>query len=157
MQKLSSKSLIAIASSVLLPYGTVTANTWIFTTNQYWLFPLWTYVHDFGNWLGFGMVIPIFLPSFPYLTSILGLIWLMLGLYISRALNQLCFGQREAHSVRTLTQFVLLVQIIGTVVVSFIVWIGMIVIVIPLPLQPLVVFYLYRREVQDQVLEPFDN
>ena len=107
--------------------------------------------------MGFGIVNPPFLSPFQYLTSILGLIWLVLGLYISRALNQLCSGQREAHSVRTLTQIVLLVQIVGTVIVSFIVWIGMIVIVIPLPLHPLVVFYLYRREVHDQVREPFDN
>ena len=30
------------------------------TTNQYWFFPLWTYLHDFGNWLEFGFIIPPF-------------------------------------------------------------------------------------------------
>jgi hypothetical protein len=62
--------IIAFVSSILLPYGISTAGTPMMTTNQYWLFPLWTYVHDFGTWLGMGVIIPPFLPSFSLLPPI---------------------------------------------------------------------------------------
>jgi len=148
MRDFSRESQIAMAASILLPYGTVTANTWIFTSNQYWLFPLWSYVHDFGNWLGFGVIIPPFLPSFSYLISILGVIFLMLGLYISILLNQVLFGLREKKSFQILALCFLLLQIISTILVTTIMWGVSVVLSIPLPVQPLIVLFLSRRESQ---------
>ncbi|MBY8999095.1 MAG: hypothetical protein KGD60_15340, partial [Candidatus Thorarchaeota archaeon] len=99
MEKISRIPLISSMTSILLPYGIITTNTMIMTTNQYWLFPLWTYLHDFGNWLDYGVIIPPFLPSFSFLVPIMGLILCVLGFYIAIILNQYYKGQRDAKSV----------------------------------------------------------
>jgi len=152
----SRESQIAIAASILLPYGTVTVSTMIFTTNQYWLFPLWTYLHDFGNWLEFGVIIPPFLPSFSYLLSILGVIFLILGLYFSRALNQVLSGQRERKSLQIRVLCYLFLQIISTIFVSLTMWGVSVVLIIPLPFQSLIVLYLSRHEAH-LITEPFEH
>ena len=149
MQKLSRKSLIAIGSSILLPYGVVITGNVIMTTNQFWLFPLWAYLPNFGIW-EFGLIIPSFLPSFPLVPSILGLIWCVLGLYISKALHQVCGGQREAKTVWLLTIRMLMLQIIVTFFVGFIVWYGWLIMVVPLPLHFLIVLFLLRRVRYDE-------
>ena len=148
MQKQSRLPLIAIASSILLPYGFVLADTAIFTTNQYWFFPLWTYLPVFSNLMGFGIIIPPFLPSFPLLPSIMGLLWCVLGLYISKALQQFYASQRDAKSVWLPTLIMLMLQIIVTIIVNIIVWEGWLLLVIPLPLHFLIVLFLLRIQVQ---------
>ena len=148
MQKQSCLPLIATASSILLPYGIVTTGTAIMTTNQYWLFPLWTYLHDFENWLGFGFIIPPFLPSFSFLPPVLGLLWCVLGLYVSKVLHQFYASQRDAKSVWLPTLCMLILQITVTIIVGFIVWDGWLPLVVPLPLHFLIVLFLLRIQVQ---------
>ncbi len=148
MQKQSRLPHIATASSILLPFGFVTTSTMIETSNQFWLFPLWTYVHDFGNWFGFGVIIPPFSPLFPLLWSILGLIWCVLGLSISKALHQFYASQRDAKSVWLPTIRLLVLQIIVTIIVNFITWYGWLIVVVPLPLHFLIVLYLLRIQTQ---------
>ena len=148
MQKQSRLPLIAIASSILLPYGIVTTHTPIFSTNQYWLFPLWTYIHDFGHWLGFGRIIPPFLPSFSLLPPILGLIWCVLGLYVSKVLRKFYSRQRDAKSVWLPTLSILILQIIVTIIVGFIVWEGWFLLVVPFPLHFLIVLILLGIQVR---------
>ncbi len=148
MQKQSRLPLISIASSILLPYGAVTTYTGFFTTNQYWLFPLWTYIHDFGQWLGFGRIIPPFVPSFWLPPPILGLIWCVLGLYVSKVLRQFYSSQRDAKSVWLPTLIILILQIVVTIIVGFIVWEGFLLLVVPLPLHFLIVLILLGIQVR---------
>ena len=147
MQKKSRLPLIAIASSLLLPYGFGVADTPGMITNQYWLFPLWTYIYV-GNWLGFGVLIPPFLPSFSLLPPLLGLIWCGLGLYVSKVLRQYYDRQRDAKSVWLPTISMLILQIIVTIIVGFIVWEGFLLLVVPFPLHFLIVLILLRIQVR---------
>ena len=144
MQKVSRGPLIAVVSGILLPYGLVTANTAIMTQNQYWLFPLWTYLHDFGTWLEYGVIIPPFLPSIDFLLSLLGLIWFAFGFCISMALYRFYSGQIKARSVWLPALSMLILQIVFTIIASFIIWSGWIVWAIPLPLHALIVLFLLR-------------
>lgn len=153
MQKQSRLPLIAVASSILLPYGIVITDTVAMITNQFWLFPLWTYLPVFSNWMGFGIIIPPFLPSFPLLPSVMGLLWCILGLYASRLLHQFYAGQRDAKSVWSPTLIILMLQIIVTIIVGFIDWGNMLILVIPLPLHFLIVLFLLRMQVQKVNLE----
>ncbi len=153
MQKQSRLPLIAVASSILLPYGVVITDTVAMTTNQFWLFPLWAYLPVFSNWMGFGFVIPPFLPSFPLLPSVMGLLWCILGLYASRLLHQFYAGQRDAKSVWLSTLKLLILQIIVTIIAGFIVWGYGLLLVVPLPLHFLIVLFLLRMQVQKVNLE----
>jgi hypothetical protein len=118
------------------------------TTNQYWLFPLWTYMHDFGTWLGLGAIIPPFLPSFSLLPPIFGLLWCVVGLYISWTLRQFYSDQRGARSVWLPTLVMLMLQIVVTIIVSYIVWAGWPFLTVPLPLHFVIVFVLVRKRNQ---------
>ena len=80
--------------SLFLPYGVIEVPTWIFSTNQFWLFPFWYYVHDFGVWLGNGVwhfLFPFPWHEFPLV--LLGLMWFVLGLSTSRLLHEFYIGQ----------------------------------------------------------------
>lgn len=81
-------------TSVLLPYDTAITETMTMMKNQYWLFPLWTNLYDFGNWVEYGVIIPPFLPSFSALLPISGLIWSVFGFYIALILNMVNRGQK---------------------------------------------------------------
>lgn len=153
MQKQSGPSLIAIASSILLPYGMLTAGTPIMITNQYWFFPFWTYIHDFGNWLEFGHIIPAFTPSFSLLPPIMGLVWFILGLYVSIALHQFYSGNIDAKSVWLPTLCILVLQMLVTIIVGFIVWNRWLDLVVPLPLHFLIVLVLVQMEIKEVIDE----
>jgi len=142
MKKQSRLSYIAIASSILLPYGFVMTYTPIFRTNLYWLFPLWTY---FGT-LEYGRFGGPFSPSFSLILPQLGLIWCVAGLYVSRALHQLYAGQRDAKSVWIPTISILILQVVVTYIVSFFVWDFFF--LAPLPLHFLIVLFLLLIQVQ---------
>ncbi|MCK4279675.1 MAG: hypothetical protein KAW94_03770 [Candidatus Thorarchaeota archaeon] len=148
MQKQSRMPLIVMASSVFLPYGIVTTDTPIMSTNQFWLFPFWMYLHDFGNWLGFGVIIPPFVPAFPLPLLFLGLLWIMLGFYICRVLHRFCVGQIEAKSAWLSTLGVLVFQTIMTVFIVFILMSDWIILVIPLPIHSLIVLILLKIEIR---------
>ncbi|MFW9833508.1 MAG: hypothetical protein ACFFEK_05910 [Candidatus Thorarchaeota archaeon] len=147
-QKLSRLPFIAFLSSLLLPYGIVIADTWIMTPIQIWLFPLWSYVNDFGIWLGLGILVPPFLPSFPILPSFSGLAWVIIGLYSSRVLQHVYDGQEDAGVLWQLALRLLVIQVIATIIVSFIAWYGWLIIVVPLPLHFVIVLYLTRLQIQ---------
>jgi len=133
---------ITTALSILLPYGIVTTDTVGMTIIQVWLFPLWNYVHDFGNWMGFGVITPPFLPSFPLLPSILGVIWCGLGIYVSKSLHQYKLGQRGKMSVWILILGSLILQIIATIILGFVVWGNYLQWVVPLPIHFLIILFL---------------
>ena len=140
--------LLVIVSSAFLPYGMVTAGTGIMTTNQYWLFPLWMYVHDFGNWLGFGGIFLPFVPTYPLPLLFLGLLWIMLGFYLCWILHRFHEGQIEAKSAWLSTLGVLAFQIIMTAFIAFIAMSDWIILVIPLPIHTLIVIVLLKVEVR---------
>jgi len=148
MQKRTGLTLITTASSVLLPYGVVTANTVGMTTHQYWLFPLWAYLPSFGDW-EFGLIIPPFLPSFPLVPSIFGLIWCVLGLYINYVMHQYYENKRDADSVRFLTQVLLVLQSLTVVFVGFTMRNEYLLYAVPLPVHFLVVLFLLRNGVKE--------
>ncbi len=148
MQKQSYLPLITIMSSIFLPYAIITSATPIMTTNQYWFFPLWTYIHDFGNWLEFGFIIPAFTPSFSLLPTIVGLLWCILGLYVSRSLHQFYSGKRDAKSVWFPTLSILVLQILVTAIVGLIIWMSWLILIVPLPLHFLTVLLLVRLQIQ---------
>lgn len=142
MQTKSRLPILAYISSIMSPYGIATISTAIFTANRYWFFPFWTYVHDFNKWLGYGFIIPPFSPSFSPLLSILGVLWCMLGLYVSKALHQFYTGQRDAKSVLGLTINLLILQSIATIIIGFLEWETWNILVIPLPVHVLIVLFL---------------
>ena len=144
---------LSIASSILLPYGVLTADTPIFTTNQYWFFPLLTYLHDFGNWLNLGRIIIIFSPPIPFIHSVLGLLWGGSALYVSYSLYRCSVGQIDTKSVWTLTLCLLILQIIVTIIVGFFVWGSWLGSVIPLPFHFLIVLFLLWFQVHRVILE----
>jgi len=148
LQKISRGPLIAVASSILLPYGVVTTNTAIETQAQHWLFPLWTYVHDFGVWLDYGVIIPPFSASVESLLSLLGLIWFAFGFCISMALYRFYSGQTKARLVWLPALSMLVLQTGLTIIAAFIVWSEWIAYVIPLPLSALIALSLLRIKVQ---------
>jgi hypothetical protein len=133
MERKSLITSIVVLTSILLPYGVVTADTPAMTINQYWLFPLWIYLHDFGNWLGFGTIIPPFLTSFSVIPSIAGLIWCVLGIFLAMNLNQVFRGQIDAKTVWTRAVYLLVVQVLLTIGLSLIVWAIWIILVVPTP------------------------
>lgn len=118
------------------------------TQNQFWLFPLWTYVHDFGVWLGYGAIIPPFSASIGFLLSLLGLIWFAFGFGISMAVHRFYSGQMKARLVWLPAISMLILQIAFTIITSFIIWSGWIVWAIPVPLHALVVLLLVRLKIQ---------
>lgn len=147
-QKMSRLLFIVYVLAMLLPYGVVLASTWIFTTNQYWLFPIGFYVNDFGNWLGFGMFIPFFIISALPIIQFSGLVWWTLGLYVSRKLQLVYYNKADAKSLWDLSLRLLVVQVVATIIVSFVAWYGWLAIVVPLPLHFLIVLYLTRLRIQ---------
>ncbi len=151
MQKHLRLLYLSIASSIILPYGFVTTGTPIMTTNQYWLFPLWTYLHDFGNWLDLGRIIILFSPSSPFILSVLGLFWFGCGLYVSYSLHRCYVGLIDTKSVWTLTLCLLILQIVVTIVVGFFVWGSWLDSVIPLPFHFLIVSYLLWSQISEVV------
>ncbi|TFG28348.1 hypothetical protein EU527_17440 [Candidatus Thorarchaeota archaeon] len=140
-----------------MPYGVVTTSSMIESNNQYWIFPLWTYIHDFGNWLDLGVIIPPFLPSFSLLLPIVGLIWCVLGLYTAMILNQFYNGQRDAKSVWLPTIYLLVLQVIVTTVLGFVVWHVWLILVIPLPFHYLIILLLLRAHIKrlNDLTQPF--
>jgi hypothetical protein len=112
------------------------------TQNQYWLFPLWIYLHDFGGSLDYGIIIPPFSASHEFLLSFLGLIWCAFGFCISMALYRFYSNQTKARLVWLPALSMLILQIGLTISAAFIIWSGWIVYVIPLPLNALVVLFL---------------
>jgi len=137
-----------MASSVFLPYGIVTTDTPIMSTNQFWLFPFWMYLHDFGEWLGLGVIIPPFVPVFPFPLLFLGLLQIMLGFYIYRVLHRFYAGQIEAKTAWLSTLGVLVFQTIMTVFIVFISMSDWIILVIPLPIHTLIVIVLLKVEIR---------
>ncbi len=137
-----------MVSSTFLPYGAVTAHTGLMSTNQYWLFPFWMYVHDFGNWLGFGGIMLPFVPLYPLPLLFLGLLWIILGFYTCRVLHRFYAGQTEAKPAWLSTLSVLVFQIIMTAFIVFIVMSDWIILVIPLPIHSLIVLVLLKVEIR---------
>jgi hypothetical protein len=150
LQKISRGPFIAVASSIFLPYGVVTSNTAIETQNQFWLFPFWMYVHDFGNWMGYGRIVPPLLTTttYPLLVLFLGIIWFAFGFCISMALYRFYSNQMQARLVWLPALSMLTLQICLTTIAAFIIWSGWIVYVIPLPLGALVVLFLLWFEMR---------
>ncbi|MFW9768223.1 MAG: hypothetical protein ACFFF9_13785 [Candidatus Thorarchaeota archaeon] len=146
MQK--QKGLIAIltATNVLLPYGTLTTSTVAMTTNQYWLFPLWIYLHDFTNWLNWSVIIPPFFSMYHLVLSLVGLIWLGFGFYIIYACYQYFKNKRDVESVRLLAQVLLVLQCLSVVIVGFMLY-EYLLYPIPLPIHFLIVLYILRNSV----------
>ena len=151
MRRTSRLPFISILTSVLLPYGVVVADTPIMTMNQYWLFPLWTYLNDFGNWLGFGTIIPPFLPSFSIIPSIAGLIWCVLGIYLARNLDQVYKDQIDAKIVWTRAVYLLIVQVLATIGLSVLVWNIWIILILPVPLHFLIILVLIYMHNEDRL------
>jgi len=137
-----------MVSSAFLPYGVVTTDTPAMSTNQFWLFPFWMYLHDFGNWLGFGVIIHPFVPAYPLPLLFLGLLWIILGFHICRVLPRFYAGQIEAKSAWLSTLGVLVFQIIMTAFIVFIVMSDWIILVIPLPIHSLIVLVLLKVEIR---------
>ncbi len=136
-------------SSAFLPYGVVTTDTAAMSTNQYWLFPFWMYLHGFGEWLGLGIIIPPFVPAYPLPLLFLGLLWIVLGFYICRVLHQFYAGQIEAKSAWLSTLGVLVFQIIMTISVVLVAISGYwIILIIPLPIHTLIVMVLLKVEIR---------
>ncbi|MGY5861227.1 MAG: hypothetical protein RTU09_02470 [Candidatus Thorarchaeota archaeon] len=149
MQKKSRVPLFAKVSSAFLPYGVVTAHTLIESTIQFWLFPFWMYVHDFGNWIKVGIIWLSFVPTYPLPLLILGLLWTILGFYICRILHRFYEGQVEAKSAWVLVLRVLVFQIIMTISIALVVMTGyMVVLVIPLPIHTVIVIVLLKVEIR---------
>ncbi|MFX1578338.1 MAG: hypothetical protein ACFFBJ_01740 [Promethearchaeota archaeon] len=147
MLRESRLSYIAFLSSLLLPYGLVITDTAIMTRLEIYLFPLWSYENDLGNWMGLGIIVPPFLPSFPIFPPLFGLVWCLVGLYCSRALQHVYDGQEDAITLWQLTLRLLILQVIATIIVSFVAWYGWFIIVVPLPLHFLIVLYLTRLRI----------
>lgn len=149
LQEKSRVPLLVIVSSAFLPYGVVITDTPIMITNQFWLSPFWMYLHDFGNWLGFGVIIPPFVPAFPLPLLFLGLLWIMLGFYTCRVLHRFYAGQIKAKSAWLSTLGVLVFQIIMTISVVLVAMSGyMTILVIPLPIHTLIVIALLKVEIR---------
>jgi len=144
--------VIAVLTSILLPYGVVTTQSMIESTNQFWLFPLLIYVHDFGNWLGYGIIIPAILPSDidPPLPPISGIVWCAIGLYTSLLLYQFYKSRRDARSVWLPTLIALIIQAATTSILSFFVVREWSPIIVPLPLHFLIVLYFTRIQIQKE-------
>ena len=136
-------------SSAFLPYGVVTTNSWGMSTNQFWLFPFWMYLHDFGEWLGLGVIIPPFVPTYPLPLLFLGLLWCALGFYTGKVLHRFYAGQIETKIAWLSTLTVLVFQIIMTISTVLIAmsdyWI---ILVIPLPIHSLIVLVLLKVEIR---------
>lgn len=158
MERISRILLITSMTSILLPYGIITTSTISMAINQYWLFPLWTYLHDFGNWLGFGIIIPPILPTFSFLQLVIGLILCVLGFYIAIILNQYYRGKREAKSVWQPTIGLLVLQVMVVALFSFTIGYGMTFFSIPLPLHCLLVLSLVRFQIKkiNNAATPFE-
>lgn len=150
MQNLSRRlPLIALVASVMLPYGVVTGNNAVFPTYQFWIFPLWMIVHDFGNWYGWGRFYPP--AAFPLLFW--GLILLAFSLCVRISLQWFYSDRGQARFVWAVIFSVLVLQIYGTIIVAFSVWTSwnyLSFLIIPLPLQPLIVLFLFRSEIRDK-------
>ncbi|MHA2063962.1 MAG: hypothetical protein ACXABY_06210 [Candidatus Thorarchaeota archaeon] len=102
--------------SALLPYGVITYGTMIFSTNQQWLFPFWYYIHDFGNWFGPGLIVPVFTdPQYPFSFVLLGLLWFVVGISTSKLLHSLHLNQIE----KRLGQFLLLGTLVSQLLLTF--------------------------------------
>jgi len=112
------------------------------TQNQYWLFPLWTYLHDFGVWLDYGRIDFPFSASDDFLLSILGLIWCALGFCISMALYWFYSNPAKARLVWPAALSMLVLQSGLTIGAAFITWSDWLAYVIPLPLNALIVLFL---------------
>jgi len=142
------KSLLVFVLAMLLPYGFALVDTATMIVLQFWMFPIGIYIQGLVSWFNLGIFIPFFiLPAQPFTLS-LGILWLALGLYISRYLQHVHDGQKDVESLYGLTLRLLVLQVIATVVVSFIAWYGWLIIVVPLPLHFLVVLYLTRLHIQ---------
>jgi hypothetical protein len=133
MEKQSLLLILTTSSGILLPYCCVTTGSPIFATYQYWIFPLWIYMHDFGTWLDYGRFIPPFHSSFTPLLSLLGLIWCVTGICISVILYKYCTGKLSAHAILIPTLFAMLLQIVLTSVASDLIWGGWVELTLPLP------------------------
>ena len=139
-----------MASSAFLPYGVVTTDTPIMSTTQFWLFPFWIYLHDFGEWLGLGVIIiPPFMPTSPFPLLSLGLLWCALGFYVGGILHRFYAGQIKAKAAWSSTLHVLVFQIIMTIFIDLIVIPGYWnILVIPLPIHTLIVIVLLKVEIR---------
>ena len=93
MQKYSRLQVVVMASSILLPYSIVITRNWIFSFNTFLLFPLWSIFLNI-EFLSPIAFIPPFLPSFPFLPPAMGLLWFVVGRYVSRSLLQIYSNQR---------------------------------------------------------------
>lgn len=147
--------IIVVLTSILLPYGVVTTQSMIESTNQFWLFPLWMYVHDFGTWLGYGIIIPAILPSVvaPPLPPSSGIIWCVLGLYTSLLLYQFYKNRRDARSVWLPTLIAMIIQAGTTMILGFFVLREWSPVTVPLPLHFLIVLYYTRILIQKDAHE----
>ena len=107
------------------------------------------YVHDFGDWLGFGGIIPPFVPYYPLPLLFLGLLWIVFGFYTCRVLHRFYAGQVEAKSAWLSTLGVLVFQTIMTISVVLVAMSDyMIILVIPLPIHTLIVIVLLKVEIR---------
>ena len=149
MQQQKGLTVILTATSVLLPYGAVTTSTVAMTTNQYWLFPLWIYVHEFTYYLNWSVMIPPFWSVYHLIPSIFGLIWCGLGFYIIYAIHPYYENKRDAASVRFLAQVLLVLQSVSAVIVGFTMMGEYLLYGFPLPVHFLIVLFLLRNSVRN--------
>ncbi|MHA1935986.1 MAG: hypothetical protein ACW97A_11945 [Candidatus Thorarchaeota archaeon] len=143
MRKHQRLPFVAVVFCVLLPYGVNTFDTAFFTTIQAWMFPFWYYIHDFGQWLGFGRIIPVFIdPMYPLPLVLLGLLWFILGLSTSMLLHALYLDQIQQRSAILLLLGGLVSQLIITHLVFLYVLDYIVGYTIPLPIHTLLVLLL---------------
>jgi hypothetical protein len=115
MEKHSRLLYVSMLLSVLLPYGVITYSTAIFSTNQQWLFPFWYFIHDFGEWLGFGLIVPVFIDRwYPLPLVLLGLTLFVLGLASSKLLHELNLGNEGRNQVILILIAALVSQLVMT-------------------------------------------
>jgi hypothetical protein len=129
---------------VLLPYGVREPGAPFFTPLQEWIFPFCYYIHDFGQWLGPGIIIPVFNPTYslPLVLLGLGLLWFVLGLSTSALLHALYLGQIQQRPVILLLLIALASQLIITYFVFSYVFDYTLDFAIPLPFHTLLVLTL---------------
>lgn len=134
---------VAMVLSILLPYAIIEEPTWIFSTNQQWLFPFWYYIHDYGVWFEHGIFKFLYpFPWYEFPLVFLGILWFVLGLSISKLLHELYLGRIQQRFFVLLLLGALASQVMMTSIVLLQVYIFTLDYVMPLPVHTLLVLIL---------------
>lgn len=132
---LRGRLFILTIASIFLPYGVVVSPTAIESVLQFWLFPFWMYVNDFGFWMGLGAIVPAFTTSFPAVLVILGFTWFAVAIIIGVFLFRFWEEQTRMQWIQRILFGVLIAQSILTILLLLLFWDTLMApIIIPLPL-----------------------